>query len=123
MGFKYRDLAKKTKAVTLDLGDGDSIAVEFRTGLLTPQFLADMQALGDKDNVSPEKLLTVSTHLSRLLTSWDVEDDDGQMFPLDPKRLALDIPLETQLALLNLCIEEMKPGEAKAAAQAPAANA
>ncbi len=118
MGFKYKDLAKKTKRATLDLGDGDTIAFEFRTGMVTPRFLADIQTLDDVEHLTPDVVLAISEHVARLLTTWDVEDDDGSMFPLDPTRLAADIAAQVQLAILFTCIAEMKPGEATAPEQA-----
>jgi hypothetical protein len=120
MPFKYRDFGKKTKTATLDLGEGDSIAFEFRTGVMTPQFLADFQSLSDAALVTPAVLLALSKHLANLLVSWDMLDDDGvSMFPLTPERLVADIPAEAQVSIIFAAIGEMRAaqtGEAPAAA-------
>lgn len=124
MPFKYRDFGKKTKSATLDLGEGDSINFEFRTGVMTPQFLADFQSLSDAALVTPAVTLALSRHLASLLTEWDMlDDDDASMFPLDPARLAADIPASVQVAIIFQAIEEMRAAQTGEAAAAQASKA
>lgn len=121
MGFKFTDLAKKTKPGTLDLGDGDVIQFTFRPALLTPNFVHNL-SMFDEARMSAasaaeadEVIQDASEQVVKVIATWDVLDEDGTTpFPLDVERLRADIPVQVQVALLMQCTREMQPGEARA---------
>lgn len=128
MPFKFTDLAKKTKSATLDLGDGDVIQFEFRPALITPQFIHALSALDASRmqtataDQADATIQSVSDQVARIVASWDVQEDDGSPFPLDPARLKADIPIQAQVAILMACMQAMQPGEATAPQSTPASS-
>jgi len=128
MPIKFSDLARDTKAATLDVGGGDTIAFRFRHGLITPRLMHDFLALDvsrlEQATVDEQEaaMMAISAHLARLVTEWDVLDSDGSMFPLDAARLAADIPLLVQVRMLQTCLAGMSEASAGEAA-APGASA
>lgn len=122
MPIKFSDLAKATKAATFDLPDGaGTICFRFRHGLITPRMIQQVVEWSDLSGASAAEtaaaLMSISQNVARLVTEWDVMEDDGvTMFPLDAARLAADIPLTVQSGLMYACFAEMQMGEASAPA-------
>jgi hypothetical protein len=118
--MKFSDLAKATKRSKVSVGD-DEISFAFRHGLITPRFIQDLLALDESrlKNATPAEadaaLASVSEQMARIVAEWDVTEEDGvTMFPLVADRLAAEIPLSVQVAILFTCMAEMQPGEATA---------
>lgn len=115
--MRFSDLARKTRAVTLDLGDGDTITGHYRHGLITPRLVHDILALdtGRMRSAPPDEtaaaLDAVAGHVARLIADWDLrEDDDRAPYPLTVDRLR-DLPLPVLIALIMACVEDMNAGE------------
>ena len=122
MPVRFSDLARETKGATIDGGGGDVITFEFRHHLITPAYMHTLYALQDAAAASPAEqdaaIQAVSEQVARLVTEWDVlDEDDVSMYPLTVERLQ-DFPLVLQLRILNACVEAMQPGESTA----PGAN-
>ena len=119
MPIRFSDLARETKGASVDVGGGDAIHFEFRHHLITPQFMHTLYALEAVEQASAAQqqaaIRAVSEQVARLVTEWDVlDEDDVSMYPLTVERLA-DFPLIIQLRILNQCVAEMQPaGEASA---------
>lgn len=126
MGFKYKDLAKKTKRISVDLGDGDVLQVEFRHHLITPALAADFATLGAAEGKKVDSLPSAeraaivaairaaSDHLAELVTWWDLDADDDSMFPLNAAVMAAKLPIDFQMRVLGACLHESRAGEASA---------
>jgi hypothetical protein len=115
--MKLADLARKTKRVTLAFED-ETVHLEVRYQLITQKLIADIAALNslaiDLSEQTAEKLHTLGEQVARLVASWDVLDDDGQMFPLDPERLAAEIPMMFLAQVLGAAAGAIYQGEAPA---------
>jgi hypothetical protein len=122
MPIKFSDLAKATKSATIEVGEeGDTITFRFRHGLITPRFVQDLLALdegrlkGATAGEAAAAVQAVSEQLAHVVAEWDVTEADGAtMFPLDPARLAAEIPLDVQVQMLFTILSEMRPGEVTA---------
>src|SRR5260221_6813873 len=120
--MKFSDLAKATKPATISVGDeGDTISFRFRHGLITPRFVQDLLALdesrlkGATAGEAAAAVQAVSSQVAHVVSEWDVTEADGKtMFPLDPARLAADIPISVQVQMLFTILAEMRPGEVNA---------
>lgn len=125
MPLNLAKLAANKAIAAVDFGGGNVLQVEYYPQRITPKMLLDLADLSDHAKTASEAdVLTDLRHivgtpaamLASLLISWDaVEDsDDGAEVPL-PLDLAhlLDLPLATQMIILNALIAEQS-GEAKA---------
>ena len=126
MGFKYKDLAKATKDATVEIGDdeGSVLHITFRHSFITPALAADIATLGAAEGRDMEKLPSTeraavvtairaaSAHIANLVTWWDLEDDEGVMFPLDADDIATKLPIDFQMRVLGACLRESRAGEA-----------
>jgi hypothetical protein len=74
-----------------------SVTLTYYPGRITEKALPGLNAIdniqpADSEEVVVGKFQQYNAALCNLLKSWDVQEDDGSMFPLDPVRLSeLDI--------------------------------
>jgi len=110
--MKLAAITQKTTKTSMPFDD-DVLNYEFKHALITPALVADIQRLIEA-SVSAENILAISTHIVSLVTTWDLIDEDGAMFPLDAKRIAHEVPLVFQATLITDMISKMRQGEANA---------
>lgn len=94
MPIKLSDLKKKTKRVSLEIL-GETLAVEYRPGAITPVFLS---ALQDE---------TLAAALPQIITWWDLQDEDGEMIPIDEDSLKNDGFIELNKTILGALLEDI----------------
>lgn len=91
-------LAAKLSRVTIALGDGDTITIFWRVGLMNQETTAMYMAIAVPEtgpsatlDEARDSLAVVEQRLNaflvRLVQSWDIVDEDGVMFPITIERL------------------------------------
>lgn len=80
MPIKLSEIQSKTKKITIDLEDDDSIEIEFKTAFYTPKTVARIEA-------SERPLGTQVEILCESIVSWDIVGDDGKPMPIDEDTL------------------------------------
>ncbi len=77
--------------------EGETVTVAFAPGKVTDTLLVQLDAGNAQRNAA----------LVSVITSWDVLNDDGSMFPLDANRLA-DLPIDFKAAVMFAVLDEMR---------------
>ena len=103
--MKLSDITAKTKTVSFDYS-GETVNMDVRTQLITPKLIADLGEL-EEQKLTPEALRAISEHIVRLVATWDVQEDDGSVFPLDVERLEAEIPVGFQMHVLMAAVDAM----------------
>lgn len=101
-------VTRDTVTLSVPLGGGDALSVEYRPSVLTPRLLRQLQAAELSASISDGLL----GPLSELLVSWDLTTDDDAPIPTTAEALA-DIPftvlLHVMLAIANSAASEVNP--------------
>lgn len=106
--MKLSELTKKTRAGML-LVEGETLVYTYYYQLVTPALIAAVETMKNGQD-----LLAVSQYVATLIASWDLEDVDGGVFPLEVSRLQKELPLIFQMQLVSDIITAMHQGEARA---------
>lgn len=103
----------KPKEAKIAFGDApeDVLTVVYRPGVLTPRMLVELEEL---DEMSAGKQTeAVVALLPRIIVSWDLADDDGTPYPLEPDAL-MDLPLDVLMTVMQAITDREKPGKGSA---------
>lgn len=105
-------LAKRTRPLTIDLGDGDTLNVVYRPAVYTPQF---EKAANDKMAASDSGVL--GWMLEKLLVDWDllVDEKSGKKVPLTADSLG-GLPMMVLGPVLEAIGKDMRPNQTTAEA-------
>jgi hypothetical protein len=104
---KLTDLVASSATVVVPFGDV-ALRVAYRPDVVTPRFqkaVAKAQAESDLD-------AALLVPVSKLIRSWDLTNDAGDVVPIDPETLA-DVPVPVLLAVLTAIGEDMAPNPAR----------
>lgn len=104
MPIKLSDLAAKQRHLTVDLGDGMSVTVSYKPHALT---LADEQELMEAQGTATATHL-IAERLCRVLTIWDVMDDDDTPLPITPEVMGT-LPGKFLADILTAIREDQSP--------------
>ena len=111
----------KIVQVTIDLGDGDAVTVEFDRNRITPAWFADSKRrLDDSDP------MTSPAALAAVIVGWDVTNDDGTPFPPTAENLAeLAMPVLDKVfaAVIDAATPSRAEGNASANTSSSASTA
>lgn len=100
MPIRVSNLAKNVRETTVSY-EGETAAVTYKPGSVTPNMLDEMQA--NKENAGALVKL-----IRRCVSQWDVLKDDGkQLAPDDPA--VGDLPVSFLNAVLTAIFEDMRP--------------
>ena len=117
MGLTLSQIAQNTASVTFQYeivhedGSRESqpVTIVYFPGRVTEKTLATMSALGTLDQASlVSGFEAFNSTLAGLIKSWDVLNDDGSMFPLEPVRLA-ELPVFFRIEVVNAILGDMRP--------------
>lgn len=92
---------------------GQSVSVTYFPGRITEKVLPGLNAIdaiqpADDEQTVLGKFQAYNTALCSIIKSWDAQEDDGNMFPLDPIRLSeLDIAFRRRV--LNEIMNDIRP--------------
>jgi hypothetical protein len=105
----------KLERATIDLGDGDTVALEFDANKVTPRWMNHtMEGAANTD------LLVLAKALNEVLTAWDITDN-GEPFPPSVDNIAV-----LSFPAVNLLFEEVckaaAPSDAEGNASSPSAS-
>lgn len=98
--------AKPTTA-TVDLGDGDTVTVEFDRNRITPAWV---KAASERE--AGEDPMSLPSALAEVILNWDVTNDDGTPFPPLMENLAV-LSFPAQNGLLRAMLQAAVPGAAE----------
>lgn len=73
MALKIKDIVRKEKTVTLDLGDGDELELTYNPYKFNKEFYESLTAVED------DKLYHV---VADNIKGWNITDDDGEAMPV-----------------------------------------
>jgi hypothetical protein len=107
MPISIGKVSKKTRKVTVDLGDGDTFDAVYRPGVYTAEFEREIQ-----QKATDEEYNVVGQMVEQLVEDWDVYEDDDQKkkVPLTAKRLG-SISVLVLAPLLKAINEDIRPGK------------
>ena len=106
--MRVSDLTRqKLVNATLDLGDGDVVALTFDRNRITPAWIAEA-AERDKE----QDALSLSKALADVILSWDVYQETEGDFPPSAENIAV-LSFATQSELLKQMIEQSAPSRAE----------
>lgn len=92
---------QKPVEAVIDLGDGDTITLQFDRNMVTPAWVEE----GRKDSF-------LSRALAEVILSWDVVNDDGSPYQPTPENLAV-FSFDAQSRLLEHIVEAAVPSRAE----------
>ena len=93
---------RKPVTVEIDLGDGDTLVVEYDRNRVTPNWVGVAQ-----DRVNAQDVLATSTALAEVILQWDVTDD-GAPFPPTAENIGR-LSFSAQSALFAKIMEASVP--------------
>jgi hypothetical protein len=99
--MKLSDLKYETRQLTVDI-EGQPLRVEYFVNLYTPELEADILAAENQPAAGLAHVLGI------LIKTWDLEDEDGQIYPLTGPRTS-KLPLSFMLKVLAAIGEDMRP--------------
>lgn len=99
--MKLSDLTRETKKVTIEIG-GQVLEVEYRVNAYTPEVEAELV------NAEKKPAWTMSRVLSKLVVTWSLEDEDGNMYPVDEAHTE-KLPLQFMLNVFQAIAGDMRP--------------
>ena len=100
MSIRVSNLSRNTRETTVTY-DGETAAVTYRPGSVTPNMLDEMQA--NKENAG-----ALVNLIRRCVSQWDVLQDDGKQMPPDSPAVG-DLPVAFLNAVLTAVFEDMRP--------------
>jgi hypothetical protein len=103
MTVKLSSLLATTKPVTVTFGE-EQIHLVVRTTELTTDVMVQFAALARPTTDTDEAIANVKSTADlfcRVVVSWDVEGDDGKVFPITAAEISKSIPLE----VLSACVQ------------------
>lgn len=80
---KISHILKEEATVEVDLGDGETLNIVFRPGVVTPEAHDATMDLVDQQR----QPAAVAKSLAATLVKWDLLTDDGDPYPIDEKSL------------------------------------
>lgn len=89
--MKISELQRKTKTITVEY-QGETVNLEYRLNAVTPAFLDEG---GD-----------AAAQLVKLVTRWDIVDDDGS--ELAPEAVVRVLPVELLAKILSEIVADMR---------------
>lgn len=98
--------------ITVDVGDGDQVAISFDRNKVTPYWFTVM-----KDRAEALDTLATARSLSEVILEWDVTDDADVALPITPENVAM-LSLTGLQALSERIVEAAAPGAAEGNASA-----
>ena len=105
----------KPTTATIDLGEGDSVTLEFDANRVTPRWMNDTQ-----EGVADTDLLVLAKSLERVLTGWDVTNEGAPFPPTADNISNLSFPVVNQL--FEAVCSAAAPGEAEGNASSPSVS-
>lgn len=106
--MRVSDLTRqKPVQATIDLGDGDTIAVTFDRNRVTPAWVTLAQQRDEQQDT-----LSLPKALADVILSWDVTNDDGSAFAPTPENIAV-LSFPAQSELLTRILEAAVPSRAE----------
>lgn len=107
MSIRLSELTKETRKIQVHVGASEPLEVEHRIQAYTPEIEAELTGAENRPAGTLAKILC------RLVASWTLEDDDGDMYPLDEEHAAR-LPLPFMMAVFAAIAEDMRPNPPKA---------
>jgi len=108
MPITLSKLANNTASVTLTY-DEDSVTIVYYPARVTERTFAELQAFAGIDVATlADGFASLNNILSNLIKSWDVQNDDGGMYPTDPASLAV-LPIAFRLQVLSAVMGDIRP--------------
>ena len=106
--MRVSDLTRpKPVEATIDLGDGDTIAVTFDRNRVTPAWVTVAQRRDEEQDT-----LSLPKALADVIVSWDVTGDDGGEFAPTAENIAV-LSFPAQSELLKRIMEQAVPSRAE----------
>lgn len=101
-------MASNTAEVTLQIGE-DTVTTVYYPSRITEKVFAQLQLFTDatEDSVFSQ-FGTLNDLLCHLIKSWDVLNEDGSMYPLEPDALA-DLPFFFRTSLIQAIMSDIRP--------------
>lgn len=87
--MKLSDIRSETKPLTIPFQAGD-LKVVYRPNAFTADVADKMQAQASKPEEATDGFLNM---VVAILESWDLEDEDGKVIPIDKARLRAEVPV------------------------------
>jgi hypothetical protein len=100
MPIRVSNLAKNVRETTVAY-EGETAAVSYKPGSVTPNMLDEMQA-------HKEDAGALVSLIRRCVAEWDVLQDDGKPLPTDAPAVG-DLPVAFLNAVLTAVFEDMRP--------------
>jgi len=105
-----KSIEKRTRTIPVDLGDGDTLKVEYRPSAYTPEFEMKVQGgIDAKDRDALGKMLV------DILLDWDLYEDEAQKVkvPITVERLR-SLPMLVLGPVLEAIGEDLSPNRKSA---------
>lgn len=87
--MKLSDIRAETKALTIPFQAGD-LKVTYRPNAFTADVADKMQAQSEDATQATDSFLEM---VVGILESWDLEDDAGEVVPIEKSRLRSEVPV------------------------------
>lgn len=107
MPITLSELTRKTRKITVDIGASEPLEVEYRIQAYTPEVESVILNVGERP------AMALAEVLKRLVVSWNLVDDNGEMYPLDNDHLH-KMPLQIMMSIFQAIAEDMRPNPATA---------
>jgi hypothetical protein len=112
MGITLSQIASNTAQVTLTggtLSAGQSATIVYYPGRITENAVIAPTELGSMTTqTAPDKFKAFNEMLAHLIQSWDVLQDDGSMFPIDPA-LFVELPFAFRMQVYTTIMRDIRP--------------
>lgn len=106
--MKLNELKNKRKTLVFDTQYGE-LSIEYCPGEYTPEIEGLITDGEDKP------LATTAELLGRMITQWDIEDDDGKPLPVDINTM-MKLPLDLLVVMIKEITEDVRPNVVNAPA-------
>ena len=113
--MRLSEIRAETKSLVVPFGAGD-LKVVYRPNAYTAD-VADQMATTLQEAQRPDGNPRQATSafiemVTGLLVSWDLEDDGGEVIPIDVDRLRAEVPMPVFGRIFTELQKDMNPGEA-----------
>lgn len=107
MGVRLSHLRNNSRPLTIDLGDDIEVNVQYKPMSITPEQQEEFSAMmGDEKYID-----AMCTFIPNVIASWDLTDDDDKPFPIEPKLMREQLPMEFINRLVKDVFADMYPKE------------
>lgn len=108
MPITVAKIASNTASTSFQWGE-DTVNITYYPGLVTEKTFADLDSFNaaSSDEIQ-SSFAMLNTTLCKLMKSWDVLEEDGSMFPLEPGRMA-ELPILFRAQCITAITGDVRP--------------